>query len=212
MIHTPDLFMPSLPIFLAFLGAALAMNLTPGLDTMFVIGQTMEGGVRAGVRGALGIATGSACHTVLAAVGISALVAASPVLLSVLTYAGAAYLVWIGVAMVRRPSAATLPVETGSSDAFRRGVLTNLLNVKVILFYLTFLPQFLRPSDGPEWQQVVFYGMTFNVLGTTLLLAVALISNKLVGALGSSDKPAIVASRVCGTALIALAIGLALTR
>ncbi|WP_446226225.1 LysE family translocator [Nocardia sp. IBHARD005] len=205
----PDLFVPTLPIFLAFLGAGLAMNLTPGLDTMFVIGQTMEGGVRAGCRAALGISTGSACHTIFAAVGISALVAASPELLGVLTYAGAAYLVWIGVGMVRRPTAAALPAETGPSNPFRRGVLTNLLNVKVILFYLTFLPQFLRPAAGPDWQQVVFYGMTFNVMGTAILLAVVVVSKKLVG---NSDKPAVILSRVCGTVLVVLAIGMALSR
>ncbi|MFF2083842.1 LysE family transporter [Nocardia sp. NPDC058176] len=82
--------MPSLPILFAFIGASLAMNLTPGLDTMFVLAQTSHGGARGGCRAVLGIATGSAFHTVLAAVGITALVATSPASLTALTYAGGA--------------------------------------------------------------------------------------------------------------------------
>lgn len=219
MSHQPALFLPSLPIFLAFLSASLAMNLTPGLDTMFVIGQTLEGGARGGRRAALGIAAGSACHTALAAVGISALVAASPTLLTGLTYVGAAYLLWIGAGMLRRPSTITVPADSGTegkesvpSGAFRRGLLTNLSNVKVILFYLTFLPQFLRPGAGPGWQQVVFFGMTFNLLGTALLLIVVAASKWILRALGASGNPAAVLSRIAGAVLIVLAIGLVLSR
>lgn len=218
MSRGPVFFSPSLPILLAFCAASLAMNVTPGLDTMFVLSQTLNAGAGAGRWAAFGIATGSLCQACLAALGISALVAASPQLLAGLTYAGAAYLVWIGVKMLRHPAA--VPVrghEIGQEnerqplEAFRRGALTNLSNVKVILFYIAFLPQFIRPDAGPRWQQVFFFGLIFNVLGTSVLLAVAASSDWVIRRVAPSGGSRVF-SRVAGAMLISLAAALALFR
>jgi threonine/homoserine/homoserine lactone efflux protein len=212
-----DAFWPATPVLLAFVATSLAMNVTPGLDMVFVLGQTFQGGPRAGRLAAAGIAAGSLCHAIVAAAGLTALVAAAPRVLTAITYIGAAYLLYVGVRMLRpgagpalTPAAAPEASHSGA-QAFRRGVLVNLFNVKVILFYLTFVPQFVRLGAGPTWQQVLFFGIAFNVLGTAVLLAVATASGW-AASLSASPRAAVVLSRVAGVLLVVLAISLLWSR
>ncbi|WP_147525057.1 LysE family translocator [Cellulomonas timonensis] len=245
------MFVPEIGVVGAFVLASLALNLTPGLDMTYVVGATLRWRTRAGVCAALGIALGSLCHVVLAAAGLSALVAASPVLMNVVTFAGAAYLVWSGVAMIRDTSAlpvaepataggtphyadhprddaspgAALPDGSASSGAMAatderpglltvtaRGALVNLLNVKVVVFYLSFIPQFVRAQDGPTWQQVAFFGVLFNVLGTSVLVAVALLTGLASRSVLSSPRALLRARLVCGVTLIVMAFVLSVSR
>jgi threonine/homoserine/homoserine lactone efflux protein len=204
-----SMFSPSPSVLIAFLAVSLTLNVTPGSDMMFVIAQTVSGGIRAGHRAAFGIALGSLIQAMLAITGISALIAASRGLLLALTYAGACYLAWIGARIIQGSHA--VQGENGSDPhidihPFRRGVITNLLNIKVVLFYVTLLPLFIRSSAGPEWQQVLFYGLLFNFLGTSVLLCVASGVDKAAFRSMSTQGIAVWASRLGGAILIALAI------
>jgi threonine/homoserine/homoserine lactone efflux protein len=202
------LFSPSPSVLATFLVASLTLNITPGSDMMFVIAHTLSGGARAGRRAALGIAVGSLIQALLAIAGLSALIAASGGVLEALTYAGAAYLIWVGIRIIRGPHAFDGDRATVSgidADPFGRGVINNLLNVKVVLFYVTLLPLFVRGGAGPEWQQVLFYGLLFNALGTCILLCVASGVNRFADRLRSRRTLAVL-SATSGTVLIALAV------
>jgi threonine/homoserine/homoserine lactone efflux protein len=143
-------------LLLAYLAAATALTLSPGPDTMFVLASSASGGTRAGIAATLGIAAGCLAHATMAALGISALIAASPAAFDALRIAGALYLLWIGIDALRAfhegirggRMLSAAAGETASWDAFRRGALTNILNPKVGIFYVAFLPQFTDPSLG----------------------------------------------------------------
>src|SRR5687768_12427087 len=130
-----------------FIATAVILVITPGQDTFFILGRSLASGRAAGIAAALGITAGSIIHTFLAALGLSALLATSPYAFMAVKFAGAAYLIYIGVrALLARGNG--LPGETagpadGHWSAFRQGVLTNLLNPKVALFFLALLPQFI---------------------------------------------------------------------
>ncbi|MDM0044992.1 LysE family translocator [Variovorax dokdonensis] len=166
--------MPDTPHLLAFIGAGLLLNLTPGPDVFFIISQAMRQGARAGAVAALGITAGCCVHIVAAAVGVSALVAASAAAFAVLKWVGAAYLVYVGLTMLfaRTPSPATGLVQGGGRvddgpsaplwQVFRRGFLTNALNPKVALFFLAFVPQFIAPGTEHPSQVFLLLGLLFN--------------------------------------------------
>ncbi|WP_300517983.1 LysE family translocator [Aliiroseovarius sp.] len=150
----------------SFVGASVILYLTPGPDMMFIIASSLRGGARAGVMATCGIILGLLCHVTLAAAGLAVLIATSPLALDLIRYAGAAYLAWLAWHSWRTAGAATM--REGRADlwrAFRRGFVTNLLNAKVILFILAFLPQFIRPEVGPEWHQVVILGGILTIGG-----------------------------------------------
>jgi threonine/homoserine/homoserine lactone efflux protein len=127
----------------AFLLASLALNLTPGLDTFYILTRSGREGHAVGMAAALGINAGCIVHTLAAVLGISAILMTSALAFSVLKYLGAAYLVWIGLRMLLSRATERQPTETrgrGLSAAFRQGMLTNVLHPKVALFFLAFLP------------------------------------------------------------------------
>lgn len=147
-------------LLLAFLLAAVVLIATPGPDMLFILGQTLSGGARRGWAAMFGIFAGAMVHIALAASGVAALLAASPALFEGLRVAGALYLLWLAAQALRaacrggaalRPAA---PVRT----AFRDGLVTNLTNPKVILFFLAFLPQFVDPGRSPAWLQMAILG------------------------------------------------------
>jgi threonine/homoserine/homoserine lactone efflux protein len=136
-----------------FASAALLVNLTPGPDMLFVAGTSAARGQRDGVFAALGVGLGCMLHIALAALGLSALLAASATAFTVVKWVGAAYLVWVGITMLRaggsRDVDARTAVPASSMKVFWQGATTNALNPKVALFFLAFLPQFIAPgSEG----------------------------------------------------------------
>jgi len=146
---------------LTFMAASLTLNLTPGADVMFITASGAQGGARAGVAAALGVTAGSLWHIGLAAGGVAALIAAEPALFDALRWIGAAYLAWLAIQAWR---AGPPEAGRGSADvwrAFRRGALTNMLNPKVAIFVLAFLPQFVRAEAGPVWVQILVLGGLF---------------------------------------------------
>jgi threonine/homoserine/homoserine lactone efflux protein len=159
----------------AYLAAAVALILAPGPDTMYVLARGFQG-PDAGVRSALGVATGVLGHTLAAALGVSALLKAAPTAFTLLKYAGAAYLLYLAAQALRTeefdPTTAT---ETGES--FRRGVLVNALNPKVALFFLAFLPGFAGTGpDAPTRMAVL--GVLYALVTAVYLSSVALASNR----------------------------------
>src|SRR4029450_2255308 len=142
--------MPGIHDYWLFVLSGILLNLTPGQDTFFILGNSLGAGRRAGVASALGISVGSVVHTTAAALGLSAILATSATAFTVVKLAGAAYLIYVGVrALTSRslvPGAVTAEAATAARAAFRRGVVTNLLNPKVALFFLAFLPQFIDPG------------------------------------------------------------------
>jgi threonine/homoserine/homoserine lactone efflux protein len=158
--------MPVDPSLLAgYLLACLILVVTPGPDMAFVLGQTLAGGARRGWAATAGVYAGVGLHILLAALGVAALVAANPALFTALRIAGALYLLWLGAqairAALRAPGAegATPPPPAISlGAAFRQGFVTNLLNPKVGLFFLAFVPLFVDPGRSPAWLQMLILG------------------------------------------------------
>jgi threonine/homoserine/homoserine lactone efflux protein len=159
-----------------FMTATLALNLAPGPDMLYVSTRSLTQGRRAGVISALGIGAGTVVHTVAIASGLAALLHALPLAYEIVRFAGAAYLIWLGVQALRGKSGAAsgTPLDRASEWAtFRQGAITNLLNPKVALFFLAFLPQFVDPAGGSVALQIVVLGCLFNTSGTIVNIAVA---------------------------------------
>ncbi|WP_254546042.1 LysE family translocator [Halomarina pelagica] len=181
-----------------FLPAAVALILTPGPDTMFVLSQGIDRGRAAGVRSAAGVSTGVLVHATLAAVGLSVLVRESPLAYALVKLAGAAYLVFLGIRTLRTRERVETDAETGRPYA--RGVLVNVLNPKVALFFLAFLPQFAVPALGTR-TSLFALGATYALLTLCYLSAVALLSGRAGEVLDANAARLRAAS---GVALLAL--------
>ena len=165
---------------LAFIGACLVLNFTPGADMMFTIASGAAGGPAAGAAAAVGISLGSLVHTVMAAAGLAALIVAYPVAFDVIRWAGVAYLLYLAADMWR--ASAEVERVAGVSEirrAFTRGFLTNILNPKVALFVLAFLPQFTDPSVGPIWQQMILLGLMLATFGCALYICIGALAGAL---------------------------------
>jgi threonine/homoserine/homoserine lactone efflux protein len=206
--------MPTTHSLTLFLAAGLALNLTPGPDMLYVAARGASEGRSAGVVSALGIGVGTLVHVTLVAAGLAALLAAVPIAHFVLRIAGAAYLVYLGVRALRAgPHASRSPLAPAPLGAiFRQGVITNVLNPKVALFFLAFLPQFVDPSRGNPALQVVALGLLFDVSGTLVNLAVALASSRVSAGLRRTEAPGgagRMIQRVTGGLFIALGARLA---
>lgn len=198
----------------AFLAAALALNLTPGADMLFVTAQSLSGGRGAGLAAALGVGTGAVVHAGLAALGLAVLVAAEPLALEIIRYAGAAYLIWIAVQMIRTPpqlSGSAAAPRVSLVRAYAQGLTTNLLNPKVIVFVLAFLPQFANPALGSIGPQIFVLGLMFGASGTLVLIGVALAGGGLRTALSRHPLAARAIGWISGTLIGGLAIGLLMT-
>ncbi|SHH28344.1 LysE family translocator [Cognatishimia maritima] len=146
-------------LFLAFIPAALALNLTPGADMMFCLGQGLRSGTRAAVAASAGISMGSMVHVTLAGLGLGALVATLPWVFDLIRWVGVAYLLWLAVGALRGGAADQSKVKPLSAGkAFRQGFFVNLSNPKVILFVLAFVPQFVDPTQGHVLLQFISLG------------------------------------------------------
>ncbi len=151
----------------SFVGAGIILNLTPGADVIFTTACGIKGGWRYGVAAAFGITMGSATHILLAVVGVSAAIAAIPHGLDIIRYIGAGYLIYLAVQAWRaKPEPATTTTSANTmKNAVIRGYVTNILNPKVGLFILAFLPQFTDPVIGLVWQQMLVLGALFIITG-----------------------------------------------
>ena len=167
--------MPDKAAFLTFLVAAFMLNVAPGPDMLYVIGRSVGQGRKAGIISSLGVFVGCWVHILAAAFGIAALLRSSPVAFNVVRYAGAGYLLYLGARMIAQKTDLARPELEPENlmSIFRQGVITNVLNPKVAMFFLAFLPQFVDARRGNVAWQIVLLGLIFNVGGTLVNLAVA---------------------------------------
>jgi len=202
--------------FLIFGVASLMLNLTPGNDMLYVISRSAGQGIKAGIISAFGIMAGCMVHILAAVVGISAIIAKSATAFDVIKYVGAAYLVYLGVRSIFNRTQKSFAVDRNLKpvsyrNIFGQGVLTNVLNPKVALFFLAFLPQFINIKDAhPQWQ-ILFLGVWFDCSGTLVNIIVAIIFGKMGNWLSKSPKFIKIQEKITGVLLISLGIKVALT-
>jgi threonine/homoserine/homoserine lactone efflux protein len=205
--------MPSVEMVLVFMAAALALNLTPGPDMLYVTARSISDGRAAGVLSAFGIAAGTLLHITALALGLAALLAAVPLAYDVVRIAGAIYLVVIGLQLILRPRTASDVARLPRSRLrviFAQAVVTNVLNPKVALFFLAFLPQFVDPAAGPPVPQIVLLGLLFNIQGTLVNVAVALLASRTTHWLRANERRVSMLQRLTGALFVALGARLAL--
>jgi threonine/homoserine/homoserine lactone efflux protein len=183
---------PSLTTLALFAASTLVLLAVPGPSVLYVVARTVEQGRAAGLVSVLGLETGALLHAAAAAAGLSALVASSPTAFATLRYGGAAYLLWLGVRTLRRNRARTPAGLAPASHArlYRDGLLVDLLNPKTALFFVAFLPGFVREGAGPVAPQVLVLGLIFVGLAAmtdgAYALAAARVSRRARG--GSGDR------------------------
>jgi threonine/homoserine/homoserine lactone efflux protein len=165
------------PKFILFLSAALVLAVMPGPGILYVLGRTLNGGRREGINSALGTFLGGLVHAVAAAVGLSAILVASATAFQIVRYAGAVYLIYLGIVMIRNRQLQL----TGENDlvpkghqSFLQGITTEVLNPKTALFFLSFIPQFIAPDKGHTALQFLLLGCTSVALNTAVDLVVVL--------------------------------------
>lgn len=162
--------------FLAFLAGALVVNFAPGADMVLATACGVQGGPKAGAAAGFGAGTGVLWHVGLAAAGVSALIAAHPGALDALRWAGAAYLVFLAWRAWNAGAEGPGAGHASLWRAWRKGVLTNMLNPKPVLFVLAFLPQFVVASGPPIWQQIVMLGLMFAFTGTLVTMGYGIVA------------------------------------
>lgn len=202
--------------FWVFALAALLLNLTPGNDMFYVAARSTSQGIKAGIISSLGIMAGCMVHILAAVIGLSAIIAQSALAFNIIKYVGAAYLVYLGIrSIISRKK--TFEVKNKMQQQsytriFWQGVLTNVLNPKVALFFLAFLPQFINIESKHTALQILFLGTWFNVGGTLVNIVVAILFGKIGTWLSQSPRFIQWQERITGAMLIALGIKVALSK
>ncbi len=177
-------------VLLTFLGAGIVLNLTPGADVAFTMASGLKGGKRSGIAAAIGITTGSLVHTFLAAFGLAAVLISYPIAFDAIRYLGAAYLLYLAwQAWTQTGSQSKSEGASSMRQAIAQGFLTNILNPKVALFILAFLPQFTNPQNGPVWLQMLILGGLFSSTGIIVTIAYGLLAGTLSDKLHSYQRP-----------------------
>jgi threonine/homoserine/homoserine lactone efflux protein len=203
--------MVELAVLPEFLLVVLLICVAPGPDMAFIIAVSIDGGWHAGVRSAIGMAIGQALWTVATALGLAALLHAEPAALDAIRIVGAVYLLWLGVTTLRSVRKASTsgesPTLPGRHFIFR-GLLTNLTNPKVVVFFAAFLPQFVRPAAGSATVQLLTLGTIFVLAGLAVDSLVALGAGRLRTALQPGGRMATALSVIAGIVLCGLAVGL----
>jgi threonine/homoserine/homoserine lactone efflux protein len=202
--------------FETFLLTGILLNLTPGNDTIFILTRSIGQGKKAGIISALGIGTGSIVHTVSAAFGLSIVIAKSILVFNIIKYAGAVYLIYLGYKMLTdgRQLNTNNEAPTKSVDYFkiyRAAIITNLLNPKVALFFIAFLPQFIDPTLSNTVLPFLTLGMTFITTGLVWCLVLATSASAIFATLKRNKKISTYINKVCGLTLVGLGIKVALT-
>ncbi len=185
-------FLPDATILFSYSLASLVLFITPGPDMSLFLAKTMSGGRRIGIAAMLGASFGCCVHTLLAALGVSALLAASATAFTILKVVGALYLGWLAIGALRHGSALNVQVDRKASHSFWRtlllGIGINLSNPKIVLFFLTFLPQFVSGSDPDAAGKMLFLGLYFVLLTVPLSILMILVADRLTRALKARPR------------------------
>jgi threonine/homoserine/homoserine lactone efflux protein len=209
--------MPNLQMVLLFMASALVVNLTPGPAILFILSRCFGQGRTAAIVSVFGLATASSLHAVLAAFGLSAVFANSPFAFSLIKYCGAAYLVYLGITGLLSGGIAGMASRVNGSPrlslaaVYRQGIVTDLLNPKLLLFFFAFLPQFVDPTHGAPGLQMLVLGLLFQVTGVPTNLAVALAGGSLARLLARHPLWSRVQNWCASALLIGLGVRLALS-
>lgn len=203
------------PTLLAYLAAAVVLVIIPGPGTAWIVAQTVAGGTARGMRAGLGLETATLIHALAAGLGLSALLATSALAFEALKYAGAAYLVWLGIKAWRSGEQAPAddphpaPVRD-PGGVYWRSVVTGVLNPKVALFFLAFLPQFVHPERGLVWLQFLVLGALLSVIGFSNSAVLSTMIGRFGRRLRGNGRFALWRQRALGTFFIGLGLRLAL--
>ena len=202
-------------VLLTFVPAALLLNLTPGPDMTLFVGRTLSGGRSAGLAALMGTATGCTLHTLAAVAGISALLAASPAAFWVLKIVGAAYLLWLAFQAIVKGSTFRLDVgerkQVSVLNNYLTGVGINIFNPKVVIFFITFLPQFVSASDPNAWKKMLTLGLYFVLFSTPLMALMVLMADRMAKALLANPKLTRLIDWLFGTIFAAFAVRILFT-
>lgn len=202
--------------FFAFLLAALLITASPGPDNLMVLGMGISKGRRQGMAFGLGCALGCLSHTVLAVAGVSALIAASPLAFTALKVCGGLYLVWLGVQALRSRGGTQVRAVTDSEPSlmrlFLKGVFANAINPKVVLFFLSFLPQFVVAEHGQLGLQIALLGLTFTAQAALLFGLLGYFSGAIGQWIQRQPRVGLWLDRVAGAVFVALGLRLLATR
>lgn len=209
--------MESSSSWLVFLSAAIAINITPGPDMVYILSRTIAQGRKIGIASSFGVCSGALVHIFAAAFGLSAILAASATAFSVIKYVGAVYLVFLGIqALTSRGVSFETPVEkqTGPTfwKAFRQGAVIDILNPKVAIFFMAFLPQFVRPELGYVSAQILILGLLVNLVGVIIESILVLTAAQTTIFFRKNSNLSTLINRVLGSVFIGLGIRLAFTR
>ena len=199
-----------------FILSGVLLNITPGPDTAYIVGRSVQIGWRGGVAAALGISAGCLVHVFAAAIGLSALLAASSFAFTIIKWIGAAYLIYAGIRMLlaRVPSSAdetaVAPRVLTLRQVFWQGALTNALNPKVALFFLAFLPQFVEADAASKALAFIVLGLIFIATGTVWNLGMAAFAAKAAGRIRRSGRALVWLNRALGAMFVAMGVRVAM--
>jgi threonine/homoserine/homoserine lactone efflux protein len=203
--------------FSLYLISCILLNLTPGQDTIYIIGRSVVQGKKGGIVSAFGIMSSVLAHTMLAAFGLSAILVTSSIAFSIVKYIGAGYLIWIGIGFVRhKADHAQLRINDNIEQklwkTYRQGMLTNILNPKVALFFLSFLPQFVSPEADFIFGSFMALGMIFFMTGSIWCIVLVYGSSWLVSKFYGGNKIGGLLKKITGALFIGLGIKLAFSQ
>ncbi|WP_234267180.1 LysE family translocator [Hydrogenophaga sp. NFH-34] len=211
--------MPDTPHLLMFIAAGWLLNLTPGPDVLYIVSSALKSGARAGMVAALGIVSGCFVHVFAAALGVGALLATSATAFTLLKWAGAAYLLWMGVKLLlTRGGAPVMPAVSGQASRavnlwriYRQGFLTNVLNPKVALFFLAFVPQFMAPGTEDKVTAFLLLGLLFSLNSLPINFGYAWLAGWASRRVGAVQRAMHRMDRVAGLLFIGFGLKLALS-
>lgn len=204
--------------YLAFMAASLLLSITPGSDSMYIITRSVSQGNKAGIYSVLGIVSGILVHTLLAALGLSILLASSPLAFTIVKYIGASYLCYLGFKMLTSKQDALITESLTENTKlaktldyfkiYKQGVLTNTLNPKVALFFVAFFPQFVDPSYAHSTLSFLILGLTFAITSLVWCLGLALLASRFSEKLRENPAIESMLNKISGVVFIGMGIKL----
>lgn len=201
--------MPELSNLILFITTSLALLVIPGPAVLYIVGKSMDQGLKAGLVSVLGIGIGSIAHVIAASIGISALLVASATAFTIVKLAGAFYLIYLGIkTLLRKETHSAIPRQEKKrmTQIFAQGIIVNLFNPKTALFFFAFLPQFISPGSASVSTQIIFLGIIFTLLAVATDSIYALMSSKLSQALRGSNIFIRLQKYVIGTIYLILGV------
>ena len=197
-----------------FFSAAFAINISPGPDLIYILSKTIAGGRKVGIASSLGVCSGAMVHIFAAALGLSAILTTSALAFSVVKYIGAAYLIYLGIRAFRSKGATFDKIEAGGKEttpwqAFKQGALVDILNPKVAIFFMAFLPQFVRPELGSTAGQIIFLGSLVILVAIVVEFTIVMVAAQTTEFFRKNKNISIWLDRMLGSVLIGLGLRLA---